>query len=156
MIIVKGDNNSEAGVMPDAKMLAEMGNYNEQLVKAGVMLAGEGLHPTVKGRRVQFTDSEPMVIPGPFAGADKPVAGFWLWRLNSMDEAVDWVKKAPFGPGAEIEIRPVFEDEEFAEADPSGKLIAKEKALRKKLEAQLKPKATKKKKAPRRKVHKAR
>ena len=122
MIIVKADANSEAGAMPDEKLLTEMGNYNEQLVKAGVMQAGEGLHPSSKGARVRFTDRGVTVTDGPFAEAKELVAGFWLWKCDSREEAVAWLKRAPFGPGAELEIRQVFEAEDFgAEFTPEAR-----------------------------------
>jgi hypothetical protein len=113
MVIVKASRESEAGQMPGEKLLAEMGNFNERLVKAGVLLAGEGLHPSSRGKRVKFSGGEPTVVDGPFRGSNDLVAGFWLWRVGSMDEAVDWLKRAPFDGGAEVEIRPVFEDEDF-------------------------------------------
>ena len=117
MVIVKADKDSEAGVLPDEKILTEMGNYNEQLVKAGVMLAGEGIQPSSKGKRVRFSgDKKTSVIDGPFAETKELVAGYWLWQVKSIDEAVEWLKRAPFGPGAEIEIRPVFEAEDFGPA----------------------------------------
>ena len=129
MIIVKADANSEAGAMPDEKLLTEMGNYNEQLVKAGVMQAGEGLHPSSKGARVRFTDRGVTVTDGPFAEAKELVAGFWLWKCDSREEAVAWLKRAPFGPGAELEIRQVFEAEDFgAEFTPEAR--AQEERLR--------------------------
>jgi len=113
MVFVKANKQSEAGQMPTTEMLAEMGKYNEQLVKAGVMLAGEGLHPSVKGKRVKFSGSQRTVIDGPFAETKELIAGFWIWTVQSMDEAVEWLKKAPFGGGMEIEIRPIFEAEDF-------------------------------------------
>jgi hypothetical protein len=118
MILVKADANSEAGVMPDQKLLAAMGKFNEELVKAGVMLEGEGLHPSSKGVRVRFADGKRAVIDGPFAETKELIAGFWMWRVKSRDEAVEWVKRSPFGldSGAEIEIRQVFEAEDFGEA----------------------------------------
>ena len=129
MIIVKADANSEAGAMPDEKLLTEMGNFNEQLVKAGVMLAGEGLHPSSKGARVRWTDRGVTVTDGPFAEAKELVAGFWLWKCDSRDEAISWLKRAPFGPGAELEIRQVFEAEDFgAEFTPEAR--AQEERLR--------------------------
>lgn len=129
MILVKADANSEAGAMPDEKLLTEMGNYNEQLVKAGVMLAGEGLHPSSKGARVRWTDRGVTVTDGPFAEAKELVAGFWLWKCDSREEAVAWLKRAPFGPGAELEIRQVFEAEDFgAEFTPEAR--AQEERLR--------------------------
>jgi hypothetical protein len=113
MVIVKADKNSEAGVMPSEKLLTEMGKYNEELAKAGVMLAGEGLQPSSKGARVKFSGSTPTVIDGPFAETKELVAGFWLFQCKSKQEAIDWVKRAPFDGGAEIEIRQVFEAEDF-------------------------------------------
>ena len=115
MVIVKADKDSEAGVMPDQKLLTDMGNYNEQLVKAGVMKAGEGLHPSSKGKRVRFSGGQRTVVDGPFAETKELVAGFWLFETKSMEEAVEWVKRAPFESGAEIEIRQVFETEDFGD-----------------------------------------
>ena len=119
MVIVKADENSEAGVLPDEKLLAEMGRYNEELVKAGVMLAGEGLHPSSKGARVRFSGSKRTVIDGPFAETKELVAGFWLIQVKSKAEAIEWVKKIPNpmpGTESEVEIRQVFEADEFGEA----------------------------------------
>jgi len=113
MVIVKADTTSEAGVLPDQKILAEMGKFNEQLVKAGVMLAAEGLQASSKGKRVRFEGAKRSVIDGPFAETKELVAGFWLWQVKSMDEAVEWLKRAPFGGGMEVEIRQVFETEDF-------------------------------------------
>ena len=113
MVIVKASKESEAGQMPDQKILTEMGKFNEQLVKSGVMLAGEGLHPTSKGKRVKFSGSERTVLDGPFAETKELVAGFWLWQVKSMAEAVEWLKRAPFDRGTEVEIRPVFEADDF-------------------------------------------
>jgi hypothetical protein len=115
MVIVKADKDSEAGVMPSRELLTDMGKYNEELVKAGIMLAGEGLHPSSKGKRVKFEGSKRTVIDGPFAESKELIAGFWLWQVKSMDEAIEWLKRAPFDGGTEIEIRPVFEDEDFGE-----------------------------------------
>jgi hypothetical protein len=115
MVMVPGDENSEAGVMPDEKLLSEMGNFNEELVKAGVMLAGEGLHPTSKAVRVRFDGDERTVIDGPFTESKELIAGYWLWQVRDMDEAIEWIKRAPFGGGTQIEIRPVFEMEDFGE-----------------------------------------
>jgi hypothetical protein len=115
MVIVKASKESEAGQMPDQKILAAMGSYNEQLVKAGIMKAGEGLHPSSKGKRVRFSGAERTVIDGPFAETKELIAGFWLWNVKSMDEAVEWLKRAPFGGGMELEIRPIFEAEDFGE-----------------------------------------
>lgn len=121
MVMVKATKDSEAGVMPTEKLLADMGNFNEQLVKAGIMLAGEGLHPSVKGKRVQFNGDKRTVVDGPFAETKELVAGFWMWKVKSMEEAIEWVKRCPNpmpGP-SEIEIRPVFEMEDFgAEMTP--------------------------------------
>jgi hypothetical protein len=113
IVFVKATKESEAGQMPTTEILAEMGKYNEQLVKAGVMQAGEGLHPSSKGKRVKFSGSQRTVIDGPFAETKELIAGFWIWKVQSMDEAVEWLKKAPFGGGMEIEIRPIFEAEDF-------------------------------------------
>jgi hypothetical protein len=115
MVIVKADKDSEAGVMPSRELLTDMGKYNEELVKAGIMLAGEGLHPSSKGKRVRFDGSRRTVIDGPFTEAKELIAGFWLWQVKSMDEAVEWLKRAPFDGGTELEIRPVFEEEDFGE-----------------------------------------
>ncbi|WP_140725718.1 MULTISPECIES: YciI family protein [Gammaproteobacteria] len=116
MVIVKADADSEAGVMPSQQLLAEMGNYNEALSKAGILLAGEGLHPSRRGARVRFDGKQRSVIDGPFAETKELVAGFWLWQVRSLEEAVEWLKRAPFDGGAEVEIRPVFEAEDFGEA----------------------------------------
>jgi hypothetical protein len=115
MVLVKASPESEAGVMPTQEMLAAMGRFNEELVKAGIMLAGEGLHPTSKAVRVRFSGSQRTVIDGPFSETKELVAGFWLWQVKSMDEAVEWLKRAPFDEDAEVEIRPVFEAEDFGE-----------------------------------------
>jgi hypothetical protein len=113
IVFVKASKESEAGQMPTTEILDAMGKYNEQLVKAGVMLAGEGLHPSSKGKRVKFSGSQRTVIDGPFAETKELIAGYWLWKVKSMDDAVEWLKKAPFGGGMEIEIRPIFEAEDF-------------------------------------------
>ena len=113
MVIVKANKDSEAGVMPSQQLLAAMGNYNEELVKAGVMLAGEGLQPSSKGKRVRFSGGKHTVIDGPFAETKELIAGYWLWQVRSMDEAVEWLKKAPFEDGEELEIRRVFEADDF-------------------------------------------
>jgi hypothetical protein len=115
MVLVKASEESEAGAMPSREVLAEMGQFNEELVKAGVMLAGEGLHPTSKGARVRFSGSERKVIDGPFTETKELIAGYWLWQVKSMDEAIEWLKRAPFDGGAEVEIRPVFETEDFGD-----------------------------------------
>ena len=129
MVIVKADKNSEAGVLPDKKILGDMGKFNEELVKAGVMLAGEGLQPSSKGARVRFDGAKRTVIDGPFAESKELVAGFWLWQVKSMDEAVEWLKRAPFGGGTEVEIRPVFETEDFGK-ELTPELRAQEDRLR--------------------------
>jgi hypothetical protein len=116
MVLVPGSKESEAGVLPDSKLLTEMGKFNEELVKAGVMLAGEGLKPTSKGKRVKFSGGTPTVIDGPFTESKELVAGFWLWQVKSMDEAVAWIKKAPFGGGVVIELREIFEMADFGAA----------------------------------------
>ena len=119
MVIVKASPESEAGVMPNTELLTEMGRFNEELVKAGVMLAGEGLHPSAKGARVRFDGKQRTVIDGPFAETKELIAGFWLWQVRSLDEAIEWLKRAPFDGGAEVELRPVFETDDFgAELTP--------------------------------------
>jgi hypothetical protein len=116
MILVKADKNSEAGLLPDEKLLSEMGKYNEELAKAGVMLAGEGLHPTSKGARIRFSGGRHTVTNGPFPESGDLIAGFWLWQVKSKEEAIEWVKRAPFGEGSELEVRQVHEAEDFGEA----------------------------------------
>jgi hypothetical protein len=116
MVIVKATEETEAGVMPSHELLAEMGKYNDELVKAGVMLAGEGLSASSAGKRIRFDGKKRTVIDGPFAETKELLAGFWLWQVKSMDEAVEWLKRAPFDGGAEVEIRRVFEDDDFGEA----------------------------------------
>ena len=118
IVMVKATADSEAGTMPSTEMLAAMGKYNEELVKAGIMLAGEGLHPSKRGARVQFDGSRRTVVDGPFAETKELIAGFWLWQVRSMEEAIEWVKRCPNpmpGP-SEIEIRPIFEAEDFGES----------------------------------------
>ena len=129
MVIVKANKDSEAGVLPTERELTDMGRYNEELVKAGVMLAGEGLHSSAKGKRVRFDGSKRKVIDGPFAETKELVAGFWLWRCKSMDEAVEWLKRAPFGGGTEVEIRQVFEADDFG-AEFTPELRAQEDRIR--------------------------
>jgi hypothetical protein len=116
MVIVKADKNSEAGIMPSTELLTAMGKFNEEMVKAGVMLAGEGLHPTSKGARIKYSGKERAITHGPFAVTGDLVAGFWLIQVKSLDEAIDWMKRAPFDGGSEIEIRQVFDAEDFGEA----------------------------------------
>src|SRR5829696_3454461 len=134
MVIVKANEDSEAGVLPDEKILSEMGKYNEELVKAGVMLAGEGLHPSSKGVRVKFDGGKRAVIDGPFAETKELIAGFWLWQVKSKEEAVEWLKRAPFGGGTEVELRQVFEAEDFG-ANLTPELREQEERLRAQLEA---------------------
>jgi hypothetical protein len=133
MIIVKASPESEAGVLPTAEELGEMGRFNEELVRAGVMLAGEGLQPSSKGARVRFDGADRSVIDGPFAETKELVAGFWLIQAKSKDEAIEWIKRVPFREG-EIEIRQVFETEDFAPSDPTGELREAEERLRAQVE----------------------
>jgi len=135
MILVKSSVESEAGQMPSEQLLAAMGTYNEQLVKAGVMLAGDGQHPTYKGKRVRFTGSQRTVIDGPFAETKELLAGYWLWQVKSIEEAVEWLKRAPFDGGTEIEIRPVFEAEDFGK-EYTTELRAQDEKLRADIERQ--------------------
>ena len=116
MVIVKANKESEAGVLPSREILTAMGKFNEELVKAGVMLAGEGLHPSSKGARVRFSGGKRTVIDGPFAETKELVAGFWLWQCKSREEAIEWLKRAPFDGGTEVEIRQVFEPDDFGPA----------------------------------------
>ena len=133
MVLVKADKDSEAGVMPSEQLLTDMGNYNEELVKAGIMLAGEGLHPSLKGKRVRFSgDKKTTVIDGPFAETKELIAGFWMWQVKSMDEAIEWIKRAPF-QDTEIELRPVFEAEDFG-AEFTPELREQEDRLRAQME----------------------
>ena len=131
MVMVKASKDSEAGVMPSQGLLTAMGKFNEELVKAGVMLAGEGLHPSSKGKRVRFNGTNRTVIDGPFAETKELIAGFWLWQVRSMDEAIEWIKRCPnpTGEEAEIELRPVFEAEDFG-AEFTPELRAQEERLR--------------------------
>jgi hypothetical protein len=133
MVIVKASKESEAGQMPSEQLLRDMGNYNEQLVKAGIMQAGEGLHPSSAGKRVTFSGTGQIVTDGPFAETKELIAGFWLWKVKSMDEAVAWLKKAPFDGGAELEIRPIFEAEDFGK-EFTPELRAQEERIRKQIE----------------------
>ena len=134
LVIVKADKNSEAGIMPSRKILEDMGKFNEELVKAGVMLAAEGLHPSSKGKRVKFSGPKPTVTDGPFTESKELIAGFWLWQVRSMDEAIEWLKRSPFGGGAEIEIRPVFETDDFG-AELTPELREQEERLRQQVAA---------------------
>ena len=129
MVIVKASKESEQGVLPSTEILQKMGKYNEELVKNGVMLAGEGLHASSKGKRVKFEGDKRTVTDGPFTESKELIAGFWLWQVRSMDEAVEWLKRAPFGGGAEIEIRRVFEAEEFG-ANATPEILERDQRLR--------------------------
>src|SRR5689334_11296306 len=135
MVMVKATKDSEAGVLPDAKLLADMGKFNEELVKAGVMLAGEGLQASSKGKRVRFEGSKRTIIDGPFTETKELIAGFWLWQVRSMDEAVEWLKRAPFDGGTEIEIRQVFEAADFGQ-EFTPELREQEERLRQQIEKQ--------------------
>ncbi|MEZ4362713.1 MAG: YciI family protein [Kofleriaceae bacterium] len=136
MVIVKATKNSEAGVMPDERLLTEMGKYNEELAQAGILVAGEGLHPSLKGKRVKFSGAAREVVDGPFTEAKELIAGFWIWQVRSMDEALEWARRCPDpmpGEESELELRQVFEPEDFGEAY-SPELRAKEEQLRAELE----------------------
>ena len=139
MVIIKANKESEAGVLPDEKLLTEMGKYNEELVKAGIMLAGEGLRPSSDGKRVHFSGSKRTVVDGPFAETKELIAGFWLWKVNSMEEAIEWVKRCPNPTGAEgdVEIRQIFEAEEFGD-EFTPELREQEERLRSQIEKQKK------------------
>jgi hypothetical protein len=140
LVIVKATNNSEAGLMPSEQLLAEMGKYNEELVKAGIMLAGEGLHPSSRGKRIQFSGGKRSVVDGPFAEVKELVAGFWIWQVKSIEEAVEWARRCPDpmpGEDAELEIRPVFEAEDFGK-EFTPELRAQEERLRAELDKQAK------------------
>ena len=137
MVLVPGDKHSEAGAMPSEKVLAEMMKFNEELVRAGVMLAGEGLTPTSKGARVRFDGKKTTVMDGPFTESKEIVAGFWIWQVKSLDEAIEWVKRAPFGGGVQIELRPIFEAEDFGR-ELTPELRAKDEELRARVDSQKK------------------
>ena len=134
LVIVKASPESEAGQMPAESLLAEMGKFNEQLVNAGVMLAGEGLQPSSKGKRVRFSGRDRTVIDGPFAETKELVAGYWVWKVASIDDAVNWLKRAPLDGGTEVEIRPLFETEDFGK-ELTPELRAQEERLREKMSA---------------------
>src|SRR6201993_5503120 len=134
MVIVKATKSSEAGVLPSEELLTAMGKYNDELTKAGVMLAGEGLHPSSKGARVRFEGKKRTVIDGPFTETKELVAGFWLWQVKSLEEAVEWLKRAPFDGGTEVEIRQVFEIQDFPAGVLSPEDAAREQALREELQ----------------------
>jgi hypothetical protein len=140
MVMIKATKNSEAGVMPSEKLLREMGQFNEELVKAGLMLGGEGLHPSSRGKRVRFSGGRKTVVDGPFAETQQLVAGFWIWQVKSMEEALEWVERCPDpmpGEEAEIEIRPIFEAEDFG-SEFTPELRAQEERLRAQVERQRK------------------
>ena len=135
MVMVKASKSSEAGLMPDQKLLTEMGQFNEELVNAGIMVAGEGLHPTSRGKRVRFSGSNRTVVDGPFAETKELIAGYWIWKVKSMQEAVEWVKRCPnpHNEDSEIEIRQIFEAEDFG-AEFTPELQAQERRLREQME----------------------
>ena len=134
MVIVKASAETESGQMPSEQELSEMGKFNEELVKAGVMQAGDGLYPSSKGKRVRFSGAKRTVIDGPFAETKELIAGFWLWQVKSVDDAVEWLKRAPFDGGAEVEIRPLFEMADFGK-EFTPELRAQEDRLRAQIEA---------------------
>jgi hypothetical protein len=138
MVIVKATKNSEAGVMPSEKLLTEMGNYNEELVKAGILLAGEGLHPSSKGKRIKFSGGTRTVVDGPFTETKELIAGYWVWQVRSMDQAVEWARRCPDpmpGEDAELEIRPIFEAADFGQ-EFTPELRQQEERLRAEVERQ--------------------
>lgn len=135
MVIVKADANSESGTLPSQDELMEMGKFNEDLVNAGVMVSGEGLHPSSNGKRVRFSGRDRTVVDGPFAETKELIAGFWIWKVKSMDEAVEWAMRSPFRE-SEVEIRQVFESEDFAPSDPTGEIREAEDRLRERLAGQ--------------------
>lgn len=141
MVIVKATKNSEAGVMPSEKLLADMGKYNEELVKAGIMLAGDGLHPSVKGKRIRFSGSKRTVADGPFTETKELIAGYWIWQVRSMEEAVEWARRCPDpmpNEEGELEIRQIFEAEDFG-AEYTPELRARDEQLRAEIERQKNP-----------------
>ena len=137
MVLIKASKDSEAGVLPDEKLLTAMGGYNEELVNAGIMLAGEGLHPSSKGVRVRFSGEARSVTRGPFAGTENLIAGFWIWKVDSMEQAIEWLRKCPnpMPDDCEVEIRPIFEAEDFG-AEFTPELREQEDRLRARLEQQ--------------------
>jgi hypothetical protein len=137
MILLKANKMTESGALPDEKLLTEMGKYNEELVKAGVLLAGEGLHPSSKGARIRFSGGKRTAVDGPFTEAKEMVAGFWIFQVKSKEEAIEWVKRCPnpTDGDSEIEIRQIFEAADFAPSDPSGELRAKEQEFRASVES---------------------
>ena len=141
MVIVKATENTEAGVMPSETLLRELGAFNEELVKAGIMLAGEGLHPSTKGKRIRFSGGKRTVVDGPFAETKELIAGYWVWQVRSMEEAVDWARRCPDpmpGEDAELEIRPIFEAEDFGK-EYTPELRAQDDRLREEIERQKNP-----------------
>jgi hypothetical protein len=138
MVMVKASKDSEAGVMPSEQLIREMGQFNEELAKAGVLLAADGLHPSSKGKRIRFAGAKRAVIDGPFAETKELIAGYWLWQVKSMEEAIEWIKRCPnpHNEDGEIEIRPLFDAEDFAPCDPTSELRAQEARLRKQIEKQ--------------------
>lgn len=137
MVIIKASNQSEAGVMPSSQLLQDMGKFNEELFAAGVMQAGEGLKPSSEGVRVRFAGDQRTVIDGPFTETKELIAGFWIWKVDSMQEAIDWLKRCPCpteGEDVDVEIRPVFDTEDFAEQDPTGEIREAENRMRDELE----------------------
>ena len=134
MVFVKANKDSEAGVLPSTELLTNMGKFNEELVKAGVMLAGEGLKPSSAGKRITFTGGKPTITDGPFAEAKELVAGFWIWQVRNIEEAVEWLKRSPFGPGAEVEIRQVYEVSDFPAEVLSPEHAARMRAVRDELQ----------------------
>jgi len=145
MVIVKATPNSEAGAMPSEQLLREMGSYNEQLVKAGIMLAGDGLHPSSKGKRIRFSGSKRTVVDGPFTETKELIAGYWIWQVRSMDEAVEWARRCPNpmpGEDSDLEIRPIIEMEDYSEVFGDAltpELRADEERLRAEMERRQKP-----------------
>ena len=136
MMLVRADENTEAGVMPSAELVEAMGRYNEELVKAGVLLAADGLHPSSKGALVSFGGGRPTVTDGPFAEAKELIAGFWILQVKSKEEAVEWAKRVPFGEGGAVELRQVFEASEFPEESVTPEAAAREEQLRAELQRQ--------------------
>ena len=137
MVLVKANAESEKGLLPSEEMVARMGKYNEELLKAGVMLEGEGLHPSSKGARVKFSGGKTKVIDGPFAETKELIGGFWMWQVKSREEALEWIKRAPFQEGAEVELRQVYETADFVEGgfSPDNETLVKEDEMRKELAA---------------------
>jgi hypothetical protein len=135
MVMVPANKESEAGILPDTKLFEEMDRFNEEMVKAGVMLAGEGLHPTSRGARITFSGGKTAVIDGPFTESKELIAGFWILQAKSKDEVIAWMRRAPFGEGVTIEIRQIYDPADLASLDPTGELRAKEVVLREQMAA---------------------